>query len=564
MNLRAKESLGLHQSVPERAMTEHRKVAGVDLNDGKIRLSVVLLAYISLALYFLFLNDFKYLIDPDVTSYISVAQKYLRGDYAHAINGHWSPLASWLAVPLLFMKIRPVLAFVLAAIIVGGFTLAGINLLMRTIGVRDHIRFLYGLSLSPLIAWYALTAGNPDLLSLCVLVYYLYLMMREGFKTNNYRGMIAGLLGAIAYLSKSYNFYFFLLHFTCFTFLYWRSSRDTSQRRTVLMNAFSGLLVFFLISGIWIGLLSYKYHTLTVSTAGDYNFSYIRPGSPGQAVDAGGLMPPPNRTAFSAWEDPTYIENVAWSPFQSKEDFYYFIEHTARNAATYLLYIKRKPVVFFTIVVFIVLLVPLRVKFLDNKPWYLFLTTLLQPIGYLMLYVEERYVWIDIVIFYILSAFLIDLIWRKMDVAKMRKVVFVSIICGYIAIWPIASFYYYAGAEVDLPHLKSIYLISRKISHYHDFRHANIASQAENWSDDLYLSYYLNARYFGTVKEGITDKQLKDKLVDYDVDYYFVHGTLGNHIDILKPEKRFGDLTIYKVVEPEDRADNAPRLREAT
>ena len=203
MNLRAKESPGLHQSVPERAMTEHRMVAGVDLNDGKIRLSVVLLAYISLALYFLFLNDFKYLIDPDVTSYISVAQKYLRGDYAHAINGHWSPLASWLAVPLLFMKIRPVLAFVLAAIIVGGFTLAGINLLMRTIGVRDHIRFLYGLSLSPLIAWYALTAGNPDLLSLCVLVYYLYLMMREDFKTNKYRGIIAGLLGAVAYLAKA-------------------------------------------------------------------------------------------------------------------------------------------------------------------------------------------------------------------------------------------------------------------------------------------------------------------------------------------------------------------------
>jgi hypothetical protein len=564
MHLRAKENFGHHQGVPERAMTENSMVAGVDLSNGKIRLSVVLLAYFSLALYFLFVNDFKYLIDPDVTSYISVAQKYLKGDYAHAINGHWSPLVSWLAVPLLLLQIRPVLAFMLVSIVVGGVTLVGINLLMHAVGIRDRIRFLYSVSLSPLIAWYALTEGNPDLLSLCVLVYYLYLMMREDFKTNKYRGIVAGLLGAVAYLSKSYNFYFFLLHFTCFNFLYWRSSRDTSQRRTVMINAFSGVLVFFLISGIWIGLLTNKYHTLTVSTAGDYNFSYIRPGSPGQAVDAGGLMPPPNRTAFSAWEDPTYIEKVTWSPFQSKRDFYYFIEHTARNAATYLLYIKRKPVVFFTIVAFIVLLIPLRVKFLDNKPFYLFLTTLLQPIGYLLLYVEERYVWIDIVIFYILSAFIIDLMWRKMDVIKIRKVVFVSIICGYMAIWPIASFYYYAGAEVDLPHLKNIYLMSRKISHYHDFRHANIASQVKDWSEDLYLSYYLKARYYGKVKEGITDEQLAHKLVDYDIDYYFVHGTLKNHIDILKPEKKFGDLTIYKVVEPAGSADNASHVHQAT
>jgi len=525
-------------------------IAGLNLNNGKIRLSIILFAYFSLSLYFLFFNDFQYLIDPDLTSYISVAQEYLEGDYTHAINGHWSPLASWLALPLLSMKIRPVLAFAFVAIAVGGFTLAGINLLMHSIGVRDGIRFLYTLSLSPLIAFYALTEGDPDLLSLCVLLFYLYVMTREDFKTNKTRGFVAGLLGAIAYLSKSYNFYFFLLHFTCFNFLYWRNSPDKSQRKTVLINAFSGVLVFILISGVWIGLLTYKYHTVTVSTAGEYNFSFIRPGSPGHMVDTDGLMTPPNQTAFSAWEDPTYIKKVRWSPFESGRDFLYLMKNTAKNTETYLIYLKRKPVIFFTIIFFIVILIPFRWKALDDKPFYLFLTTILQPLGYLILYVEERYVWIDFILLYILSAYIIDNILIKMDLIKIRKVAAVSIICGYIALWPIASLFYYAGSEIDIRHLKKIYSMSEKIMRYHNFRHTNVASQVENWSDDLYLAYYLKARYYGKVKEGITDEQLRNILIYDNIDYYFVHGRLKNPIGMLEPYKTFGDITIYKVLKP--------------
>jgi hypothetical protein len=529
--------------------------AGLNLNNGKIRLSIILIAYFSLSFYFLFVNDFEYLIDPDLTSYISIAQKYMKADYANAVNGHWSPLASWLAFPLLTMHVRRVLAFAVMAIAVGGFTLIGINLLMRAIGIRDSTRFVYSLSLVPLIAFYALTEGNPDLLSLCILIYYLYIVIREDFKTNRYLGIVAGLLGGVAYLSKSYNFYFFLLHFTCLNFLHWYYSPDKSQRKTVLINAFSGVLVFILISSIWIGLLTTKYHTLTVSTAGEYNLSFIRPGSPGQMVDTDGLMAPPNQTAYSAWEDPTYIKKVAWSPFASTRDFYYFMKNTAKNTATYLIYLERKPVIFFTIISFIIILIPLNLKSLDKKPFYLFLTTILQPIGYLMLYVEERYVWINIILLYILSAYLIDTVFRKIDLVKVKKFAFVSIICGYLALWPIASLFYYANSEVDLHHLKKVYFMSKEMKKYHDFRHANIASQVENWCDDLYLSYYLRARYYGKVKEGITDEQLKNKLIDYNIDYYFVHGELQNHIDILKPEKKFGKLTIYRVVEPITRAN---------
>ena len=54
---------------------------------------------------FALLPFFRYQINPDGISYISIAQKYLIGDIDNAINGHFSPLFSWLLVPFLFLSV---------------------------------------------------------------------------------------------------------------------------------------------------------------------------------------------------------------------------------------------------------------------------------------------------------------------------------------------------------------------------------------------------------------------------------------------------------------------------
>lgn len=516
-------------------------------NHNKIGLPIVLIFYFALSLYFLFIKDFRYLIAPDCTSYISLAKKYLVGDFANAINGHWSPMGSWLMLPFLVMKIKPLLALELPALIGGGFTLAGINLLISIIGVRDSIRGIYILALVPLITLYA-TAGNPDLLSACFLIYYLYIILRNDFKTNKCRGSIAGLLGALAYLAKSYNFYFFLLHFCCFIMLFWYSSSDRTQRKIILINGLTGLLVFFLLSGIWISLLSNKYNTLTVSTAGNYNFSFTRPDSPGHMVDTDGLLAPPNKTALSAWEDPTYIKKPAWSPFESEKDFQYFIKKTFKNAATYLLYISRNHLIFFAIIYFVVLSIPWRLN-CHNKSFYVFLTTVLHPLGYFLVYVEERYFWFDYILLYILSAFILDRILLKATFSNIQKITLSAIIVLYIAITPIIHL---NNAESRVARSKEIYSLSKSIAEYKDFRNVKIASQTKKWDYDLFIAYYLKARYYGKVKTGISDSLLKKKLKTLGIQYYFVHGKLRNHIDNLSFKRKFGDLSIYKVVAPND------------
>ena len=71
-------------------------------------LLIVLLLYGILGV--ILLPFYKYQVTVDGISYISSAQKLLRGDFYNAITGHWSPLYSILLVPFLYIGLDPSLA----------------------------------------------------------------------------------------------------------------------------------------------------------------------------------------------------------------------------------------------------------------------------------------------------------------------------------------------------------------------------------------------------------------------------------------------------------------------
>jgi len=55
----------------------------------------------------------------DATLYLSIAEKYIRGDFSNAINGYWGPLLSWLLVPLLYIGASHVFAVNALSLIFG-------------------------------------------------------------------------------------------------------------------------------------------------------------------------------------------------------------------------------------------------------------------------------------------------------------------------------------------------------------------------------------------------------------------------------------------------------------
>ncbi|MDV7402594.1 hypothetical protein RZS08_64830, partial [Arthrospira platensis SPKY1] len=58
----------------------------------------------------LFLYFYRFQINPDGISYISLAKKYVSGDYTHAVNAYWSPLLVWMSIPFYFIGLNDIIA----------------------------------------------------------------------------------------------------------------------------------------------------------------------------------------------------------------------------------------------------------------------------------------------------------------------------------------------------------------------------------------------------------------------------------------------------------------------
>src|SRR5258706_3649627 len=91
------------------------------------RVIAILLTYFAFVISFLIYH--RYEITPDGISYISVAQKYLDGNFSDAINGFWGPLLSWLLVPFLAVGIPSLLAPEVVLLVTGAFAIVGAWLL---------------------------------------------------------------------------------------------------------------------------------------------------------------------------------------------------------------------------------------------------------------------------------------------------------------------------------------------------------------------------------------------------------------------------------------------------
>ncbi len=83
----------------------------------------VVLAYLVIGVVLLPL--YRYQLNPDGVSYLSIAGHYLQGDWSETVNGLWSPMYSWLLVPLLAAGVEPLLAAHVLNLLAGLVALGG-------------------------------------------------------------------------------------------------------------------------------------------------------------------------------------------------------------------------------------------------------------------------------------------------------------------------------------------------------------------------------------------------------------------------------------------------------
>jgi len=481
-----------------------------------------------LLLGILLLKYYQYAIGySDGVSYISISHKYVSGDFSNAINGCWSPLFSWLLVPFLVIGLPTHIAVKVLSLIIGLLTLLGIRRLSYAFDMRNSVRVIVLFSMIPIILWCALVAVTPDLLVVCILVYYLSIIFSSDYSEKMSQGILCGVLGGLAYLSKSYAFYFFASHFLLFNFLHYLNS--SSLRRNILRNLVCGFVVFFIISSVWIGLISHKYGKLTLSTAVGYNNYLVGPESTPDPIKfppwtrptpcRQGLLEPPNETAVSSWEDPSYFVLKSWSPLDSAASFKHQLKLIYTNVDQLInLYILFSPIAPVIIVAYLIFCLNSlnHLRLAKDNRLYPLLTLVLFPVGYLLLHVIHRYVWVNWVLLMLMGGHCVEVLLQGEFFGKYKKIVLVFFALSFAA-YPMYSLL----KNINIG--KDIYDQS-KILHEQYNIEGRIASNT-SWVNSMYLSYYLNSKYYGVPQDGISEAELETQLKKNNIDYYFVWGS---------------------------------------
>ncbi|MDD5669004.1 MAG: hypothetical protein PHE58_03105 [Candidatus Omnitrophica bacterium] len=471
-----------------------------------------------LAAGFFLLGPYRYEIDPDGISYISIAQKYMRGEIHDAVNACWGPLYSWLMVPFLMAGIDPLLASKILGVCIGAFSLYGFILLSAKFEIKAGIRNILRIAAIPILLNYALTLTTPDLLVVCIVMFYCTLVFDRGYPSSSmFSGILCGLAGAAGYLAKSYMLPFFIVHFSVMNAVWFAKEGTPGIKANIARTWMWGMCVCVLISGMWIGALSQKYGYVTFGTAGRYNFARTGPGmkgdtmlSMGHAMLHDGFLNMPNRTAINAFEDPSYFDRKFWNPVKN---FHHYLSVLLINAqAAVAAFITFSPlsgaVLLFSLFIF--------VSGIQRRSPSGFLTGVLLmtagiwTLGYMLVVVEERYLWINNFFLLCLAGISFGEMGRYWPRAVYKSIIAVTVISFLFA--PVKNLIMRYNCGRDIRELSEQLKMSGVRGAF---------ASSTHWYLNYYLAYHLQSRYYGVSNNLYDCDRLKNELEKRHCDYFF-------------------------------------------
>ena len=489
---------------------------------------------------------FFHRVAPDAVSYLTIARKYRAWEFRDAINGYWSPLLSWLLAPLLCLGAPTDVTAKCLQVVIGAGGLSAVWWLGKRLDLSEGVRVWTTLALVPAVAMYALTDTTPDLLVAVILAMYIGVVIGNEYPRSPWQGAACGLLGALAYLAKAYAFPFFLTHYlavSCYLFLRRRSSGE-DVRRLVAATAL-GLLVFAVVAGAWASLLSSKYSRITIGTTGSYQLSL---GGRGHPTDVGGLYPPTNQMAVSAWEDPSNLRipprepgtkssvnpkpaaepkdtpfaepgdkpavKPAAKPWGNGWRYQHVLDRICHNGIRYMGTLFRLSPL--SLVILLGLLIscwmvpggPAR-----DRCVILLGTLLLYPVGYLLIFITERFFWL-ITFLLSLSA---GLLTTGLPVLRRKpwSTYWAIVVAISFSLWPawiLARLWHHVLEETPgvAAQLRPVMPPGTRI-----------ASDLE-WGITNSIAFHLDARYYGLLRPDASAEEQDRQLREHQIRYLLV------------------------------------------
>ncbi|MHB1391045.1 MAG: hypothetical protein ACYCXF_07440 [Thermoleophilia bacterium] len=465
----------------------------------------VALLFVMAAVYFL--PFYRYQVNPDATSYISIARKYADLDLRHAVNGYWGPLLSWLLVPFIWLRIDPLLASRIIALACSIGLLHFFWLLLRSYAADRMMSWLALLGLAGILMTWSMGPVTPDVL-FAFLLFTEIVALDKAMRWGSWRNSaILGLTAALLYFCKAFGLYLFLAQLAVIVVAYVIAGRGWGR---VVRVAARSLCVALILISPFVVAISVKYHQSTISTSGAYNFGTLAPeteGVPVHPTTVSGPHAPPNATAVSAWEDPSFIPVDSWSIYGSTANFRYYLTLVYNNLIR-----SYEALVSFGLVVaagFVALFVYFIIGFKkpDRLPFYVSLSAILVVVGYSPIYVEPRYLWP------VLPLALLGAIFVYRDLLSGSRLILV--LAGVIVL--ISLWTDFRNLEDQKHAGNEIFNGAQTLRPYLDTS-SHVASDMFNGS--LYACYFTRAQCYGLINADAP--ALADDFKKFQIDYLLV------------------------------------------
>jgi hypothetical protein len=474
-------------------------------------------------------GKYLYDIDPDSTSYITIARKYAAGDFAHAINAYWSPLYSWLLAVFVKCHVDPLVAAKIIGIAAGAGTIWTAGLICRRLALSDTTRRVVCWAIVPSMVFFALYRVTPDMTVTFLFALFLAHILHIDHRTNP-GGVMTGVIIAAAYFAKAYALPFLVTTVTIGCAWLLINTADRATRARLARNFAVTLVTIALLIAPWAAALTLKYHRPMLGSVAPQAFRLNAPNvRMVWPLHTGGFRGPGNDTAISPWEDPTLIELPHWNPLASRRDLRYYVHVVRTNLLEVIGYLHE-----FTLLAPLVIGASLVVLARRRRspgwrdgavitsatPWLL-LTLAVLCAGYLPLVYQRRYLSLGPVILAVLGGCLVEMAFGRNDRRVRRGVVLALLVLSF-ALWPVMRIVH----DADHPD-------GSGRAGYRDAvalggilpRGASIAAESDHsYHRALYAAYHLNARFFGVPRSGAgADETLRD-LRRAGVQYFLVWG----------------------------------------
>lgn len=446
-------------------------------------------------LLFIFLwQYYQYVFDVDGVGYSIVAEHFSNGNWFRAINGFWSPLHSWLVAPFLKSKIAVRDVFFISNAFISLVILVLINCLQIRLGVNSRYKLPTLLSAVVLLLHFSFFELAADILLIPFLLAYILMFLKDDFFLKKKYHFFCAIIIGFAYLAKTYALPFLVtIHGLFFSYHYCKT-RDVQ---------WSNLLVFLLTLTAfcmpWVLIISNKYQIFTIGNSSSLNQSWF-------------LGEPVNKNSFFRY--PHYSDSVGWW-----EDPYYMQGEFVNMFSSFGHFIKQIRVFFYNIFLFlnvlmecsafsITILLGLLFRSIYQKNIIftkLSIFIIFFPAGYLLTFIEGRYVWIYNLLFLIIGVVFLQEVIEKYVIKRKWEIVILSLFFGSFLFKPIDAMKDTAIHDRG----KDCYEIAEFLKK--NTKALNFTSNTRS-SEGQVIGYLSKRRFFHLNQSAYTYKRFKDEM----------------------------------------------------